>query len=90
MAYMVINFQEDWDTWKAAFDSDPAGRAQVATGYVVSRAVDDPNDIYVRVEFSSVDEAKSFAARLVDSGVLSGLTVKSGPTVIEIADSGTY
>jgi hypothetical protein len=87
---MLINFDADWDEWKPAFDTDPAGRAQTASGYVISRGVDDPRDIYVRVEFPGRDEATSFAQRLVDSGVLGRFTVKSGPTVVEVADSATY
>jgi len=89
-AYMLAHFDADWDEWKPAFDSDPAGRAQVAKGYIISRGVDNPNDIFVRVEFASVDDAKSFAERLIGSGVLSRFTVKTPPTVVEVADSGTY
>jgi hypothetical protein len=89
-AYMLLNFDADYDEWKAAFDSDPAGRAQVAKSYAISRAVDNPSDIYVRVEFESADEAKSFVERLLGSGVLGRFTVKNGPTVVEIAESGTY
>ena len=46
MAIMVMNFEvDDYDTWKAMFDEDPAGRRQSgATGHVVSRAVDNPNE----------------------------------------------
>jgi len=89
-AYMLLNFDADYDEWKAAFDADPAGRAQVARSYVISRAVDDPKDIYVRVEFGSTDEAKSFVERLLGTGVLGRFTVKSGPTVVEVAESATY
>ena len=63
MAYMLIHFDADYDEWKRAFDADPAGRAQVAKGYSISRGVDNPNDIFVRVEFASVEEAKSFRER---------------------------
>ena len=90
MAYMLIQFDADYEEWKPAFDSDPAGRAQAAKGYTISRGVDNPNDIFVRVEFASVEEAKSFRERLVSSGVLSRFTVKTPPTVVEVADSGTY
>lgn len=89
-AYMLVHFDADWDEWKPAFDSDPAGRAQVAKGYTISRGVDNPNDIFVRVEFASAEEAKSFAERLVNTGVLSRFKVKTPPTVVEVADSGTY
>jgi len=90
MAYMLIQFDADYDEWKPAFDADPAGRAQVAKGYTISRSVDNANDIFVRVEFGSVDDAKSFRDRLVASGVLNSFTVKTPPTVVEVAETGTY
>ena len=30
--YMLMNFDADWDEWKPVFDSDPAGRKQIAEG----------------------------------------------------------
>ena len=89
-AFMLINFDAPYDEWKPIFDSDPAGRAQVAKGYTVSRGVDDPNDIFVRVEFASVEEAKTFRDKLIGTGVLGRFPVKMGPTVVEIADQHTY
>ena len=90
MAYILIQFDADYDEWKPIFDSDPAGRAQVAKGYTISRGVDNPNDIFVRVEYASVEEAKAFREKLINTGVLSRFTVKLPPTVVEVADSGTY
>ena len=89
-AYMLIQFDAPWDEWKPVFDSDPAGRAEIAKGYTLFRGVDSPNDIYVQVEFSSVEDAKTLRSRLVDSGVLGGFTVTSPPTVVEVAESKTY
>jgi hypothetical protein len=89
-AYMLIHFDADWDEWKPAFDADPAGRAEVAKGYTVSRGVDDPNAIFVRVEFDSVDTARAFAQKLMSTGVLGRFTVKVPPTVVEVAESHTY
>ena len=90
MAYMLIHFDTDYDTWKPAFDADPVGRAKVATGYSIARGVDNPNDIFLRVEFASVEDAQSFRERLLSSGVLDRFDVKTPPTVVEPADSGTY
>ena len=94
MAIMVMNFEvDDYDTWKAMFDEDPVGRREGgATGHVVSRGVDNPNEGFVRVEFPSVDAAKAFRERLIASGVLErgGMRLKSGPTVAEVDDATTY
>jgi hypothetical protein len=94
MAIMVLNFEvDDYDAWKPMFDEDPAGRKENgATGHVVSRAVDNPNEVFIRVEFPSVEQAKTFRERLIASGALerSGMRVKSGPTVADVDDATTY
>ena len=72
MAIMVMNFEvDDYDTWKAMFDEDPAGRrASGATGHMVSRAVDNPNEGFIRVDFPFVEQAKAFREGLVASGIV--------------------
>ena len=90
MAYMLIQFDADWDEWKPAFDSDPAGRAEIAKSYSIARNVDTPDEIFVRLEFDTVDEARTFRDRLVASGVLDRFKVGMGPTVVDIAETGTY
>jgi len=90
-AYMVGNFDVgDFDQWKSMFDSDPAGRQQNGKGHMLSRNVDDPNDVFIRVEFASVDDAKAFRERLLASGALDNVKVKLQPTVIEVHEQLTY
>jgi hypothetical protein len=83
---------DDYDSWKPLFDSDPAGRKQSATGHSISRSVENPNAIFIRSDFPSVDEAKAFRQRLIDSGALErpGVTVKVQPTIVEQAEAITY
>jgi hypothetical protein len=94
VALMLIHFEvDDYDEWKLLFDEDPAGRAQSgATSYMISRAVDNPGEAFIRVEFPSVDQAKAFREKLLASGALERgkMRLKSGPTVAEIADQHTY
>jgi hypothetical protein len=94
VAYVFLNFEVDnYDVWKPMFDEDPAGRRESgATGYVVSRAVDNPDEVFIRVEFPTVDQAKTFRDRLLASGAMErgGMRLKSGPTVAEIDDATTY
>ncbi len=94
MAYLLIHFEvDDYDEWKPLFDADPAGRRESgASGYVVSRAVENPNEAFIRVEFPSVDSATAFRERLIASGAMQrgGMQLKSGPTVAEIDDATTY
>jgi len=77
---------DDFDTWKSLFDADPVGRKQAAKGHIMPRGVDNPNEVFTRVEFDSVEDAKSFRDRLVASGVLDGATVLTPPTVAELVD----
>lgn len=93
MASMLLHLEvADYDSWKPMFDSDPAGRKQSATGHTISRSVDDPNAIFIRADFPSVDEAKTFRRRLIDSGALErpGVKVKVQPTVVEQVEAITY
>jgi hypothetical protein len=93
MAYMLAQFQvDDYDSWKRErFDADPAGRKETAKGYMLFRGVDDPNRVWVGVEFASVEEAKAFRERLLASGVLeAAMEVVSPPTVAEVADRVEY
>jgi hypothetical protein len=91
MAFILGVFDTgDFDAWKQMFDSDPAGRKQSGLGHRVFRSVDNPNEAFVSVEFPSVDEARSFGERLLASGALDKITVKTEPTVVELADEVRY
>jgi hypothetical protein len=91
MAYLFGHFDVgDYDQWKQGFDSDPAGRKQAGQGHRVYRSVDDASDVFVAVEFASVDDAKSFRERLLASTALANVNVKTPPTVVEEADAASY
>lgn len=91
MAYLFGHFDVgDYDQWKQGFDSDPAGRRQAGKGHRVYRSVDNDSDVFVAVEFASVDDAKSFRERLLASTALDKVNVKAPPTVVEEADAATY
>ena len=50
----------DFDTWKAAFDSDPAGRRQTGVRrYRIMRPVDDPHYVMIDLEFDSTTGAEA-------------------------------
>jgi hypothetical protein len=91
MAFLLAHFEvSDYDQWKQFFDSDPAGRKDSAQGHRLFRGVEDSNQVFVSLQFASADEAKSFRERLLSSGALDRVTVKTEPTLTELADEATY
>ena len=55
----------DFATWKAAFDSDPAGReAGGVRRYRIYRATGDPNEVAIDLEFDDRITAESFHSGL--------------------------
>jgi hypothetical protein len=90
MAFIVGVLEGDFDAFKQRFDSDPLGRKQVAKGHTMLRGVENSNEIFLRIEFDSAEEAKSFREKVRGSDVLQDMTVKVPPTVAELADQATY
>jgi hypothetical protein len=79
----VANF----DDWKARFDTDPVGAREKATGYRVLRGVEDPNEVFIQVEYPSNETALEARRRLLDSGVLDRQLEATGPTLVAEADA---
>jgi nitrate reductase assembly molybdenum cofactor insertion protein NarJ len=59
------------------------GRLEKAKVQRVFRKVDDPNHVFVFLEFASVEDADEARRRLVDSGVLDRFEDKDGPNVVQ-------
>jgi hypothetical protein len=77
----------DYDTWRALFDKDVPHAREKATTNRVLRMVDDPNHVFVFLEFASVEDAQEARDRLVASGVLDRFEDKHGPNVVVDADA---
>jgi hypothetical protein len=91
LAFMVLHLEtDDFDAWKPMFDEDPVDRRQTAKGHVMLRGVENPGEVFIRVEFGSVEDASSFRERLLASGVLDRATVKTPPTVVDLVENVTY
>lgn len=55
----------DFDTWKKAFDYDPAGRERSGVrSYRVLQPIDDPNYVLIDLDFSSTSDAQAFLAKM--------------------------
>lgn len=58
---MVRQNVKDFDAWKKVFDEDAANRKGAGSmGGHVFRALDDPNNVFVLLEFDDLDKAKKF------------------------------
>ena len=91
MTYMLTRIQvDDYEAWKPMFDSDPPGARKAAKGHRILRSTEEPNELFLQVEFASLEEADAARERLLASGVLDRVTVKAGPTVAEEAETIEY
>jgi hypothetical protein len=75
----------DYDAWRPMFDQDRPRAREKATVQRVFRGVDDPNHVFIVLEFASLDDARQAKERLVQSGVLDRFEDKHGPNVVEEA-----
>lgn len=87
-AFIITRIQVgDYDTWRSMFDQDRPRAREKSTVQRVFRGVDDPNHVFVFLEFASLDDANEARTRLVESGVLDRFEDKHGPNVVrEAAD----
>jgi hypothetical protein len=91
MSFMLTRIHvDDYDAWKPMFDTDPPGARKAAKGHRILRSIDDPNDLFVQVEFASPEDAVAARERLLASGVLDRVTVKAGPAIAEEAETVDY
>jgi hypothetical protein len=91
MAFMLTRIQvDDYETWKPIFDADPPGARKAATGHRILRGSEEPNEVFVQVEFASSEDANAARERLLASGVLDRVTLTGGPTVAEEAETVHY
>ncbi len=61
--YVIVQHRvRDYDTWKSVFDEHGAlRRRHGATGHVIYRSLDDPNNLTVVNEFPSREQAEAFS-----------------------------
>jgi hypothetical protein len=85
-AFIITRIQTgDYEAWRPMFDQDRPQARENAKAQRVFRSVDDPDHVFVFVEFDSVDDAKEGQRRLLESGVLDRFDDKHGPNVVEEA-----
>ena len=73
----------DYETWRPLLDQDHPQAREKATSRRVFRSVDDPNHVFIVLEFASLEDAQESRRRLLESGVLDRFEDKHGPHVVE-------
>ena len=83
-ALIITRIQtSDYDAWRPMFDQDRPRAREKATVQRIFRRVDDPNHVFIFLEFASVDDANEGKRRLEESGVLHRFDDKHGPNVVQ-------
>ena len=60
MAFILTRINVgSYEMWKPMFDADGPGTRQTAKGHRVFRNVDDPNEVFLEIEFASVEDAQA-------------------------------
>jgi hypothetical protein len=72
----------DYEQWRPLFDQDRPGAREKALVQRVLRSADDPDEVFIYLEYESLDDANEARARLLSSGVLDRFQDKHGPTVL--------
>ena len=80
----------NYDAWKPQFDQDLPRAREAATTHRIFRNADNPGEVYILVEFASLEDAREGRQRVMQSGVLDRFEDKSLPVIVEQAESKTY
>jgi len=78
----------DYDMWKPMFDQDKPGARAASKGWRIFRNADNPGEqVFIQVEFESLEDAREGRERLLASCVLDRFQDKSGPHIVEEAET---
>jgi hypothetical protein len=82
-AFIITRIQTgDYDRWRPMFEQDlPRAREHAVSQRVFQRA-DDPNHVFIFLEFTSLEDAQEAERRLLESGVLDRFEDVHGPNVL--------
>jgi hypothetical protein len=85
-AFIITRIQTGgYDTWRPLYDADRPRAREKATVERVFRSADDPDHVFIFLEFDSLEDAQESRQRLLASGVLDRFADVHGPNVLEDA-----
>ena len=82
-AFIITRIQtNDYDRWRPMFDQDQPRAREKAVVQRVLQSTGDPNEVFIYLEYSSLEDANEGRERLVSSGVLERFDDTHGPNVL--------
>lgn len=82
-AFIITRIQTDaYDRWRPMFDQDRPRAREKAVVQRVLQSTEDPNEVFIYLEYASLEDANEARDRLVSSGVLERFDDTSGPHVL--------
>ena len=82
-AFIITRIQTgDYDRWRPMFDHDHPRAREKAQAQRVLRSVADPSEVFIYLEFATLEDANEARDRLVSSGVLDRFEDMHGPNVL--------
>jgi hypothetical protein len=83
----------DFDTWKAAFDSDPVGRKRLGVRRChILRGTDEPNYVMIDLEFDTKSEAEALlgAMQAAWSRVQGSVMLNPQARIVDVIEERAY
>ena len=91
MPYMLSTIQvDDYETFKQTFDADPARARERATSHRLLRSEENPNEVFIQVEFPTTEDAQEARERLRAAGVFDRVRLQNGPSIASEAETVAY
>ena len=82
-AFIITRIQTgDYERWRPMFDKDRPRAREKARLERVLRSTDDPDEVFIYLEFENIEDANEARRRLLSSGVLDRFSDKHGPNVL--------
>jgi hypothetical protein len=82
-AFIITRIQTgDYERWRPMFDQDHPRAREKAQVQRVLRNAADPNEVFIYLEFATLEDANEARDRLVSAGVLNRFEDVHGPNVL--------
>lgn len=82
-AFIITRIQTgDYDRWRPMFGQDQPPAREKAQVQRVLPSADDPNEVFIYLEYPNLEDENEARIRLMSSGVLDRFEDKHGPYVL--------